>query len=402
VCPKSIVDQWYTEIKRFSYGSQRILRWDGPSRPTDYRLFDSYDIVIAPYSLMTDPSTPLHKIGWNRMVLDEAHDVRNERSKRTMSIRRIRSKITWLVTGTPVFNSVRDFGSLCAFLKISKQEVELHMPAITRRCVLRRTKADVNINVPACDFQNVELQMNEDEKKLYGFVYQDSKSTALKAMGQNKNNIIIECFLRVRQVLVWPQMYLDGVARREDKPREIFSGSTTKMDTLVGMIETHPTEKTLIFCVFRDEMAEIQRRLVHKRTYVISGSVPQDQRIRDLNSFRAHKGGAIYIIQIQAGGVGLNLQEATRVYITAPHWNPAMELQAIARAHRKGQTRQVIVRKLVYMSEPELPSIEQSIMTLQNHKSIVCAQVLNDPRLEEQLPKIQSKVVAPELRKLFV
>jgi SNF2 family DNA or RNA helicase len=174
------------------------------------------------------------------------------------------------------------------------------------------------------------------------------------------------------------------------------------MDTLVGMIETHPTEKTLIFCVFRDEMAEIQRRLVHKRTYVISGSVPQDQRIRDLNSFRAHKGGAIYIIQIQAGGVGLNLQEATRVYITAPHWNPAMELQAIARAHRKGQTRQVIVRKLVYMSEPELPSIEQSIMTLQNHKSIVCAQVLNDPRLEEQLPKIQSKVVAPELRKLFI
>jgi SNF2 family DNA or RNA helicase len=89
--------------------------------------------------------------------------------------------------------------------------------------------------------------------------------------------------------------------------------------------------------------------------------------------------------------VGLNLQEASRVYITAPAWNPATELQAIGRSHRTGQTRPVVVKKLLYKdASDELPSIEEAIVNLQMAKSRVCADVLGDRRLELQVPGVIS------------
>jgi SNF2 family DNA or RNA helicase len=149
-------------------------------------------------------------------------------------------------------------------------------------------------------------------------------------------------------------------------------------------------------------MNEIQRRLGKKETYRLDGSVSREQREERVEQFRKTTKPAVFIIQIKAGGVGLNLQEATRVYITSPSWNPATELQAIARAHRTGQVKKVVVKKLIYAGNDELPSIEQSIMQLQNHKALVCAEVLNDPRLEAQIPKTRSKYSIQDLKRLFV
>jgi SNF2 family DNA or RNA helicase len=99
--------------------------------------------------------------------------------------------------------------------------------------------------------------------------------------------------------------------------------------------------------------------------------------------------------------VGLNLQEATRVYITCPAWNPATELQAIARSHRTGQTQKVVVRRLIYTGEERLPSVEESILSLQEAKTKVCAELLNDQRLMEQIPKRKSQVTVHDLKKIF-
>jgi SNF2 family DNA or RNA helicase len=95
----------------------------------------------------------------------------------------------------------------------------------------------------------------------------------------------------------------------------------------------------------------------------------------------------VFLIQIKAGGVGLNLQEASRVYIMAPAWNPATELQAIGRADRTGQKRAVVVKKFIYKNvSDEYPSVEQSIVDLQLTKSRVCADVLADEKLAAQIP----------------
>jgi SNF2 family DNA or RNA helicase len=96
------------------------------------------------------------------------------------------------------------------------------------------------------------------------------------------------------------------------------------------------------------------------------------------------------------------LQQATRVYITCPAWNPATEIQAIARAHRNGQLNKVWVKKLIYAEVERLPSIEQSIIDLQGHKSAVCAEVLKDERLRTQLPTAcKGGVTARAIRKIF-
>jgi SNF2 family DNA or RNA helicase len=172
-----------------------------------------------------------------------------------------------------------------------------------------------------------------------------------------------------------------------------------KMERLMEMLATHPNEKTLIFCQFIEEMNMMEQRIGH--VCRIDGSVDKDTRDRDIRRFNESSGGAVFLIQIKAGGQGLNLQAATRVYIMAPSWNPATELQAIARSHRTGQTKKVVVRKFICTGEEAYPSVEESIVSLQGHKSQICSEVLNDPRLIGQIPQSRSRVALAEVLKIF-
>jgi SNF2 family DNA or RNA helicase len=217
---------------------------------------------------------------------------------------------------------------------------------------------------------------------------------------------LIECLLRVRQVMAWPQLYLDGMAIKEKTDPVAWSGGSTKIETLMQMISEHPTEKTLVFGQFMGEMDEIHERLhaAGVPVYRIDGSIDTDKRAERIAKFQESRQtpAPVFLIQIKAGGVGLNLQSATRVYITCPAWNPATELQAICRAHRNGQTGKVWVKKLIYAEVNGLPSIEQSIIDLQGHKSAVCAEVLKDERLRVQLPtSLKGGVTARAVRKIF-
>jgi len=203
--------------------------------------------------------------------------------------------------------------------------------------------------------------------------------------------------------MTWPQLYLSGVAKKEGIESEKWCGKSAKIDALLKMISEHPKEKSLVFTQFMGEMDEIQRRLeqYNCEVYRIDGSVDKEAREHRIGAFKKSTRGAIFLIQIKAGGVGLNLQEATRVYITTPAWNPATELQAIGRSHRTGQTSKVYVRKLVYAGTEQLPSVEQSIMDLQGHKAQVSAEVLNDERLAEAVPKTKSTISVRKVAKLF-
>jgi SNF2 family DNA or RNA helicase len=168
------------------------------------------------------------------------------------------------------------------------------------------------------------------------------------------------------------------------------------------MIKSHPDEKTLVFCQFRGEMDYIQQNM-ECPTFRIDGSVPKEERDNQVNAFKKAPPGAVFIIQIRSGGQGLNLQEATRVYITGPSWNPATELQAIGRAHRTGQTKPVYVKKLIYKEGDAFISVEEEILALQGHKSIVCSKVLNDERIENQIPvkRTNDKISILDIKKIF-
>jgi len=252
--------------------------------------------------------------------------------------------------------------------------------------------------------------MYPEEKDLYMDVF-DTAHEIVKSIFKSGNAHLhqmelLECLLRVRQVMTWPQLYLDGMAIKEEANPEPWLGRSRKMETLVSSIKAHPTEKTLVFTQFMGEMDEIQRRLHAEGvpTLRIDGGVSKEQREERIATFKksSETPAPVFVIQIKAGGVGLNLQEATRVYITCPAWNPATELQAIGRAHRTGQTRKVVVRRLVYVGDTTLSSVEQSIMQLQEGKARVCAEVLNDPRVMTQVPNVpRTKINIQTLRKIF-
>ena len=407
IVPKSIITQWVNEIAKFA-PQMSVHVFDGPDRK-----LKEADVVIMPYSLLsTHEDTPIHKKNWDRVILDEAHEIRNKKSKLFKSVYRINSAIKWIVTGTPVFNSMEDFVSLCTFLGLSKVVVQGMTNKIKDIYILRRTKEDLaqineRLRLPPCYFENVELEMYPDEKQLYEIVFLEAQETIRDAFRNAqslnaKNMVILECLLRARQCMIWPQMYLNGVGVKNGTKPTKWEGRSNKMETLFRMIQEHPKEKSLIFCQFRGEMNYIQSQL-DCPVFRIDGSVPKDERVRQINAFKSAAPGAVFIIQIKAGGQGLNLQEATRVYITAPSWNPSTELQAIGRSHRTGQTKSVYVKKLIYKECARFVSVEEEILALQGHKSIVCSKVLNDERIEKQIPvnRTSAKISILDIRKIF-
>jgi len=417
VVPKSIVNQWKEELAKFAPGV-RVAVFDGPERELTKEKFAETDVVIAPYSVMVKKGKPkgtateMHRFHWGRIVLDEGHEIRSSSSKIHASLKSLASDIRWVISGTPVYNSMNDFVALCEFIGIPKSVVQAMTDKVRNTYVLRRTKQDVSefnkrLELPPCDFHNVELEMYPEELSMYKEVYENSQETIREIFKKANAGMhamhVLECFLRTRQVMIWPQLYVDGMAKKLDEPPELWGGRSKKMETLFQSVKSHPDEKSLVFCQFVEEMNHIEETLVQRghTVFRIDGSVDQATRVQRLEDFRRSEDeGAVFVIQIKSGGQGLNLQEATRVYITAPSWNPATELQAIARSHRTGQTKKVVVKKMVYKGTNELPSIEESMMALQGHKSVICSEVLNDPRLAGQIPDSRS-VGIREIKKIF-
>lgn len=397
VVPKSIVSQWVEEVRKFA-PSLTCKAWDGPRRCLEH--IENADIVVTSYSLVNKTDSTMHKIAWDRIILDEAHEIRNRSSKVFKSICALKSDIRWVVTGTPVFNTINDFISLCAFVGIPKALVQGMTNKVKDIYILRRTKEDLKVNeIPKCHFENIELDMYPDEQRLYDFVFKDAHDTVKEIFRSSvnlnaKNMQILECLLRARQCCIWPQMYYDGIAKKLDTQPELWIGHSRKMQTLFDMIQSHPNEKTLVFCQFVGEMDYIQSQLENP-VFRIDGSVSKDERNEQVQQFKAAPNNAVFIIQIKSGGQGLNLQEATRVYITSPSWNPATELQAVGRSHRSGQTKPVYVKKLIYKN-----SVEEHMMALQGHKSSVCAEVLNDKRIEDQIP-VKDRISILDIKKIF-
>lgn len=387
VLPKTLMRQWAEETSTFT--NLRFHMFENKHQDK----FDQseYDIVFATYNSFHSQECKLFSFEWDRLILDEGHIIRNPK---TIAYRHLSTLLhcngpKWILTGTPIFNSQADMVSLLHFVGFERSYVRHNLLLCQREFVLRRTREDIakiseRLVLPDCEITNVEIDAYPVEKEHYKKVFQNQVQEIEFAEKWKQNMVILESILRTRQASIHPHVFDPEIEL------ENVYHSSAKIDTLVSMTMRHPSEKTIVFCHFKKEIRLVKEHLVRTGEYsdddvlCMNGDLNTHIRSELFDKFKAD--AKVLVIQIQIGGVGLNLQEATRIYMLSPSWNPATELQAIARAHRTGQTQKVYVKRLIYSDMDEFPSIDKVLIDLQQQKSCITAKVLEDERLKCKLP----------------
>jgi SNF2 family DNA or RNA helicase len=338
---------------------------------------------------------PLFNIMWDRIVYDEAHHLRNKTTKVNIGANKLTSHITWLMTGTPIQNSVHDLYSLYKLLGFtSKSYIISNIDSLINEYMLRRTKKDAGIILPICHSSVIEVAwQNSKEEELAENIHiklsfsklntlrgllEENGSTAMITTGNFINISEKETFKLLacaKKICVLPRLMQTTLKRLalERKIDEVIN--MTEMLRLSSKIERVIKEvlkrkgngkPKLIFCYFHGEIDEIERILKNHNMDVrtFDGRTSKKERTDILS-----RTCEVLIGQIDATNEGLNLQTYKEVYIISPHWNPAVEDQAIARCHRMGQTEEVNVFRFMMSGFPGYDKLENApkAITLDEH-----------------------------------
>jgi len=378
VAPTSLMGNWRREAERFA-PDLKVLVLHGPARHERFEAIPAHDLVLTTYPLLVRDEAQLKDQMWSFVILDEAQTVKNPRTKAARALRRLKSSHRLCLTGTPLENHLGELWSLFDFVmpgflgseeqfkRLYRTPVEKHGDEDCRRrlvCriapfLLRRTKAEVEKDLPAKTeiVRTVELYPNQAPLYESIRVTMEAKvREAVAAKGLARSQIaILDALLKLRQVCCHPQLV------KLSKARNLPSA---KLDLLLQMLPELLEEgrRILLFSQFTGMLGLIEKELERKK--IAYAKLTGQTRKRDEAIERFKSGEAnLFLISLKAGGVGLNLTEADTVILYDPWWNPAVEAQAMDRAHRIGQDKPVFVYKL--MTEH---TVEERILKLQARK----------------------------------
>ena len=370
VVPLILIEQWKQQI--FKTTGHRVIVYHGATKPDVSCLLTSdmsstssstsgkTIIVVTTYHTLVS-SPILHQIQWNRIVFDEAHHLRNKNTQCFHVAYQLKSDICWLITGTPIQNSAKDLKHLCMIARIPVDMIENYM--------LKRTKKEVGIFMPDLT-ENVEMihwQPDTREHKL-GVHFHHLLHAHARDVGCK-----LPIILRAKQVCILPKM-----VDTEDLPLELFDEideidndvvvetESSKIDRAIEIMVERKLNgnQKIVFCHFHAEIDIIMVRLMHAGMTV---GILDGRRKCSVSDVEEND---VLIIQIQTGCEGLNLQRFNEVYFIGPHWNPAVEDQAIARCHRIGQLKPVMVYRFIMenLDDANSESLDMYIREVQERK----------------------------------
>ncbi len=405
VAPTSVVSAWQTEAARHTPGL-RIAAVTASAARRGHSIAElaaDADVVVTTYTLLRLEPDAYAEVEWGGLILDEAQQVKNHQGKTYQAVRRLPVPWKLAVTGTPFENRLMELWSLLSitcpglypwpakFAEHVVKPVEKDGDAAALRrfrqrirpFLLRRTKELVAADLPPKQEQVLEVGLSPRHRKIYDTHLQKERQKILGLVGDfNRNRVaIFSSLTRMRQLALDPGLVDDDHA----------AVGSAKLDALVEHLTEIAAEghRALVFSQFTTFLTLARSRLeaAGVTTTYLDGRTRH--RAEVIEEFKSGAADA-FLISLKAGGVGLTLTEADYVFVLDPWWNPAAEAQAVDRAHRIGQTRPVLVYRLVATD-----TIEEKVMALKARKAELFAQVIDGDGA------MSTSITADDVRALF-
>ena len=389
VCPKSVMHGWLTETERFAPELATtvftpVLAVVPPSRL-------GVQLLVANYAQLRIQPEWFRAHVWDAIVLDEAQFVKNPSSQTAAIVRTLPTAHRLALTGTPIENRLLDLWSLFAFAQPGllgaqasfRRQYPAEDPSATARLrrrvrhfLLRRTKAQVAPELPSRTEDEIVVDLEGPQRKLYDAELKRARAQLLgvetnRALDAVRFNVLAS-LLRLRQICCHPALVSDAHA---DLP-------SAKVDALLERLEELRDEgqQVLVFSQFVTLLELIRTRLEGAGITHLMLTGQTENRAELVDKFQSDKTQTVFLLSLKAAGFGLNLTAASYVILCDPWWNPAVEAQAIDRTHRIGQTQPVVAYRLVAAD-----TVEQKILAMQREKAALAASVVQEESLASVL-----------------
>ncbi|MBM3736092.1 MAG: DEAD/DEAH box helicase [Acidobacteria bacterium] len=383
VVPRSLIYNWMREAARFT-PKLRVLDHSGADRDRTLAAISNYDLVLSTYGTLRNDAAEFRNVRFDYVILDEAQAIKNAESESAKAARLLNGDHRLVMTGTPIENHLGELWSLFEFLnpgmlgtsvfanassalRNPDPETRKLLARALRPFILRRTKEQVAKELPAKIEQTIYCELDTPQRKLYDELREHYRAVLLKKVDQDglaKSKMhILEALLRLRQCACHPGLV--------DKER--VAEPSAKLDLLVPQLAEVAAEghKALVFSQFTSLLALLKARLDKEGlVYEYLDGKTKDREAR-VQRFQTSADCPLFLISLKAGGVGLNLTAADYVFILDPWWNPAVEAQAVDRAHRIGQDKQVFAYRLIATG-----TVEEKVLDLQASKKELATSII--------------------------
>ncbi len=381
VAPASLLENWRREAARFAPGL-RVFVHHGASRVAGSAQFSAHDLVITSYGTLARDQLLFASFRFDTVVADEAQHIKNRRSQNAAALRALDARARFLLTGTPLENSLDDLRSLFEFLlpgylqKVpagvrgdDRAWFDQRLRAQTAPYILRRTKRSVAPELPAKLEHVVWCEFTAAQERLYRETHERSERELLdlEAAGASEQKLkfaALTQLLRLRQICCDPRLVSPDASADVSAKLENFKELIAE-----ALDDGH---RVLVFSQFTSLLSLLRADLDAQEIAhcYLDGSMPAKARQAEVDRFQTSTDIPLFLLSLKAGGTGLNLTGADTVVHFDPWWNPAAEAQATDRAHRIGQTRVVTSYKLIVSG-----SVEEKVLALQDEKRALLADV---------------------------